>query len=395
MTSQKVAETVYAEYAVASSLRTIRRTALVYAIAIGVAEGLGILVGMLPSIMCHALLVGVLLCHYGSVQSNRSYCILPVLALMPLLRILSVTMPLLLVPPMYWYTLVGAPLLLSIALTIRLLGFSTTRVGLHLQGCQSQLLIAASGIPLGVIAFLLVRPLPIYAGHDWQGFAIGTLVLFIFGGFTEELLFRGVLYQVCHQLYGRFGLVWSSLLSIVMYLGYRSWAYFVFVALVSLFFGWCVRRTGSLWGVVLAHGTLNIILLLLLPNMLARHISIPIDALLWLGAGSVVVSLIQLCIQTIRITLLHRPVFVETKFTTLLRSVRRSQGVSFVELAQRTHLPVRLVAEIMYGLCPTDPEQLDLITQVLGVDPSALYGTSSESDHQQLSKHSKPQQMPY
>jgi membrane protease YdiL (CAAX protease family) len=41
-----------------------------------------------------------------------------------------------------------------------------------------------------------------------------------------------------------------------MYMGSLSLSYVLFIGLVGLFFSWCVKRTGSIWGVVLAHSLL-------------------------------------------------------------------------------------------------------------------------------------------
>jgi membrane protease YdiL (CAAX protease family) len=70
---------------------------------------------------------------------------------------------------------------------------------------------------------------------------------------TEELIFRGLLQHVLIEVFGPVGLLWSTGIYASLYISSLSVAYVLFIGLVSLFFGWCVRRTGSLWGVVAAH----------------------------------------------------------------------------------------------------------------------------------------------
>lgn len=48
-------------------------------------------------------------------------------------------------------------------------------------------------------------------------------------------------------------------------MGFLSWIDVVFVFVVALFFGWVVKKTGSLFGVTLAHGITNIVLYLIIP----------------------------------------------------------------------------------------------------------------------------------
>ena len=61
----------------------------------------------------------------------------------------------------------------------------------------------------------------------------------------------------------------------------------------------------------------------------------------------------------------------------ILRASRHARGLSYVELAQRTGLRVRLLAEIEHGLCPPEPEQLHLIVGALGVEPGMLATTGA------------------
>jgi uncharacterized protein len=92
---------------------------------------------------------------------------------------------------------------------------------------------------------------------------VDALILLLFVGFTEELLFRGVLQQVAVDVFGRAGLVWSSALCACMSLGSLAPSYVLFMLLVGLFFAWCVERTGALWGVAVAHGVFISLVLLI------------------------------------------------------------------------------------------------------------------------------------
>ena len=85
-------------------------------------------------------------------------------------------------------------------------------------------------------------------------------------GFVEELIFRGVLQQTAVEVFGSWwGIVYVSLLFAVLHIGFLSLIDVVFVFFVSLFFGWVVKKKGSLFGVTLAHGITNILLYLVVP----------------------------------------------------------------------------------------------------------------------------------
>ena len=89
-------------------------------------------------------------------------------------------------------------------------------------------------------------------------FVVGT-------GFVEEFIFRGVLQRTAMEVFGRWGIIYVSLLFAVMHIGFLSLIDVTFVFAVALFFGWVVKKTGSLFGVTLAHGITNIILYLIAP----------------------------------------------------------------------------------------------------------------------------------
>jgi membrane protease YdiL (CAAX protease family) len=161
--------------------------------------------------------------------------------------------------------MVGVPVLVAVALTARLLGFSWTSLGLRVYAWPPQVMIALHGIPLGLAAFLIARPEPLLPGFEWQSIAVGSVMLVIFVGFAEEIIFRGLLQQVTIESFGRAGMVYCSILFAAMYMGSLSLSYVVFMGLVGLFFSWCVYRTASLWGVALAHGIMMIGMLLVWP----------------------------------------------------------------------------------------------------------------------------------
>jgi hypothetical protein len=119
----------------------------------------------------------------------------------------------------------------------------------------------------------------------WRSIAIGSMILLIFNGFTEELMFRGLLQRVADEIWGRAGFLLSGALFAIMYIGSLSADYVLFIGLVGLFFGWCVNRTGSIWGVVLAHGILSIGMLLVYPSMVQKDAS-AIHSIAFLGIWS-------------------------------------------------------------------------------------------------------------
>ena len=100
-----------------------------------------------------------------------------------------------------------------------------------------------------------------------------ALILLVFTGFLEELIFRCVLQYTALQQLGRLGIPYIAVIYAVFHLGYHSVLDLLFVFGVALVFGWFVWRTGSILGVILSHGLTNITLYLVLPILLAQPAS--------------------------------------------------------------------------------------------------------------------------
>lgn len=250
------------------TFQTVVVTLAVYTVAIAGAEIVGAFISVFLGTLAYAVLLFILINHYAFTRHSLYQGFLLVLALVPLLRILSVAMPIRQVPQVYWYAMVGGPLLIGVMLTARVLRLSLNDLGLQPQAWLPQLPIALSGLPLGIVAFLLVRPKPLVASFYWLDIAIAAVILMIFVGFVEEIIFRGLLQQAMNETFGRATIFYSSILFAIVYLGSLSVSYIFFMGLVGFFFAWCVAKTESIWGVVLSHSVLSIGMMVVWPFVL-------------------------------------------------------------------------------------------------------------------------------
>jgi membrane protease YdiL (CAAX protease family) len=191
-----------------------------------------------------------------------------VLALVPLARLLSFTMPLGHVSPLYWHALVGAPLLPALALAARAYGFSLASLGLRRGGLVAQLAIAASGVPLGIAAYVILRPPHVASRLDWSHVLFGSLTLLVFAAFVEELLFRGLLQRAAIDTFGAVGAVFVNVVFAVTAIGSLSAGYALFVGLEGGWFSFAAGRSRCLWGVIAAHALAAVGLVLVWPVVL-------------------------------------------------------------------------------------------------------------------------------
>jgi hypothetical protein len=247
-----------------SPARMLRQTASFYMAAIIAAEILLLVAGPVASLLAHSLLLIIL-----AVRASRGDLlerqIFSVLMLHPLLRVVSLGLSVGNLPLLIQYVLVGLPLWVGIFLTARGNRLSPGDLGLTSPRLGWQLLIGLAGIPLGLLSRLLLHTEPTISGLTFSNLGTGLVIITVFGGAVEEIIFRGLLQPALSRTFGNYAILWVSILFASAYLGTLSVGYVVFMGLFGLAAGWAVSRTKSLWGVLIAHCALTCGALLIWP----------------------------------------------------------------------------------------------------------------------------------
>jgi LysM repeat protein len=130
-------------------------------------------------------------------------------------------------------------------------------------------------VAFGLLEFFILRPDPLVDELTWEQVWLPALILLIFTGLFEELVFRGVMQRAADESLGRYGVVYIATLFAVLHLGYRSILDVIFVFGVGLFFSYVVSRTRSIVGVTLSHGLTNIGLFLVFPFLINPSSTLP------------------------------------------------------------------------------------------------------------------------
>ena len=239
--------------------------ALAYLATIALAEIVVTFAQPRLGVVVHSLVLLVLLVHAARVESQTERAFLVSLAFAPLIRLLSLSLPLAQLPLMYWYLITSIPLFAAVLIAAPTLGFSWPDLGLNLRRWGLQLAIALSGLAFGVLEYFILQPAPLVQTFTWRSLWLPALILLVSTGLLEEMIFRGLLQRTSVNLLSLWGIGYVAVLFAVLHIGYRSLLDVVFVLAVGLFFGWIVHRTRSLLGVTLSHGLTNIVLFLVMP----------------------------------------------------------------------------------------------------------------------------------
>jgi membrane protease YdiL (CAAX protease family) len=220
-------------------------------------------------LVMHSIILSILLIH-GAMEDNIRYRrIYLTIALAPLMRVLSLTLPLAMagLALEWWYFWIGLLVYVAMFVAAIITRIPARRVGLRVGKLRIQLLIGLIGIPLGLWEYFILRPTPLTSELDLEAMLLPMLILVIFTGVLEEALFRGLIQQTVIAAYGKFGITFSAILFAVLHIGYGSIADVLFVFGVAILFGLITHRTDSILGVSMAHGLTNIGLLLVFPHL--------------------------------------------------------------------------------------------------------------------------------
>lgn len=242
--------------------------AIAYLLAIVFAEALTTWADLRWSAVAHVAILGNLLLDATSQRTPQWRGFALALAIAPVLRIVSLALPLHAFAPLWWPTLVGLPLCAAALALLRTIPLSADQVGLRPPSRPHWPLVASvalSGLALGAIQYALLRPPPL-VGSPALGGVLLALVLLLGAGLLEEVLFRGILQATATEVLGIWpGIVYGSVLFGALSIGQHSAAQVVFASGVAWYFSVVVLRTRTLLGVALAHGLTNILAYIIFP----------------------------------------------------------------------------------------------------------------------------------
>ncbi len=213
---------------------------------------------ILVGLITHSVVVG-----KGSFQN-----LFLALGLVPLIRIVSLAVPVGEISEIYWYIIIAVPVVVGVYMVMQSLALRWADVGLQKgTAIPLQILVAVAGMGLGAIDYAILEPESLIDELTFQEAILPVLILLVATGLVEELVFRGVI-QRAAQAVRAWGWVHVAGLYAVLQIGHGSVGHCLFAFAVALCFGWIVKKTGAIWGVSLSHGLLNVGLYLVFPHLL-------------------------------------------------------------------------------------------------------------------------------
>ncbi|MBA7633204.1 hypothetical protein ES703_40766 [subsurface metagenome] len=188
------------------------------------------------------------------------------LSLAPLIRIISLSVPLNDFPSYLWYIVVNVPVLVATVAMMRVKGIGFKDAGIKFNMPSEQFVIALTGVSLGFIDYYILKPEALAPGLSFWSLTFLAVGLGLSTGFVEELVFRGLMQKYAIESFGeRIGLIGVAAVFASLHIGWLSMPDMVFVFSVGLFYGYIALQTGNIVGVSLSHGITNVVLFLVAP----------------------------------------------------------------------------------------------------------------------------------
>jgi membrane protease YdiL (CAAX protease family) len=234
------------------------------------AEILTSVFSVLAGLICHGVILVVLLISSAFLNGSSTRNLVISLSVVPLVRIMSLSMPLASLPQIYWYLFIYAPLLVAGIVVMRITGIKAGDMGFTARGLWWQISGGMLlGLATGMLEWNILRPQPLVGEFSLAAVWVPALIMFMTTGVVEEFIFRGVLQRAAVPVMGSLGLLYISAIFAILHIGHLSALDIVVVFVIALIFAVMVWRTRSIIGVAFAHGITNVFLYFVGPFLLS------------------------------------------------------------------------------------------------------------------------------
>ncbi len=191
------------------------------------------------------------------------------LMLPPLLRLISLSMPVFFDTTLYSFVLIYATLAAPVAiaafyqqLTLEKMGITLRKIWLYIP---FSVLIGAG---LGMGEYMVIRTDYLIPDISPLNLLKLTVVMVFFVGLVEEVIFRSFIQTRFNKLFGAWkGILLSSMLFGIMHSGYGSFDIVLYTTFVGVIIGYMFYKTRSLPLITLTHGFLNVFLFAVIPHL--------------------------------------------------------------------------------------------------------------------------------
>lgn len=191
------------------------------------------------------------------------------LTLILLFRVINLATPKIFVTTLLWYPLIYGTVFLLIYLIIRDQQISMKELGINSNRLIIYLPIAIIiGIITAIVEYQILHPKPLIESITIPNIILISIVMIIFIGTAEELMFISILQTRFEKVFGlKYGLLLTAGIFAVMNTNYGIVG-IIFAGIFGIILGYIFQKTRSIPFVITVRGIENIILFGILPIIL-------------------------------------------------------------------------------------------------------------------------------
>jgi membrane protease YdiL (CAAX protease family) len=194
------------------------------------------------------------------------------LTIIPLIRILSLVMPLSHFPRIQWFIITGFAIYLAFFVILFQQKIHIKDCGLQFptkKNIPTEIGIILLGIPLGFTEYFILRPAPFVDSFSIENIIIAVLILFLATGLMEEIIFRGLLQKKSIEILGIWpGILFVTIIFAVLHIGNLSLLDVLLVFSIGGLYSIVVKKTKTIIGVSVSHTLVNVFLFIICPLIL-------------------------------------------------------------------------------------------------------------------------------
>ncbi len=234
-------------------------------------------------------LIIILMIIFGKLSLEEKN-VLQSLTLLILLRMINISAPQFFTGMLMQYPIIYGVMFLPIYMIIKNQQIHSNDIGINFGKLYIYVPIAiAMGIVVGIIEYRIIEPMALVEKIRFSDVALISIVMFVFIGITEELVFRSIIQTRLEKILGlRHGLLLTGVIFGIMHVSYGTMYEISFAIIFGVVVGYIFQRTRNLMFVTSIHGTTNVVLFGILPNMstsiVANTQRIPVDIMTTGGA---------------------------------------------------------------------------------------------------------------
>lgn len=193
------------------------------------------------------------------------------LMLLPVLRLINLSMPIFFDTTLYTFVFIYGPLAIPLAVIVVHQRNSLEQIGITLKHIIPYMLISVPlGFLLGFGEYLTIRTGYLIPDLTFTSLLKLTIVMVFFVGLVEELIFRSVLQTRLEEALSVWeALIITSILFGLMHSGYGTYQEMLYTCLVGFIMGLAFYKTKSLPFIAVLHGFVNVFLFGILPHQLS------------------------------------------------------------------------------------------------------------------------------